>query len=32
MTLREYLQTLVERDRAVIQQLEQHLAQASPSQ
>lgn len=31
MTLREYLQTLIDRDRATIQQLEQHLAQASPS-
>ncbi len=32
MTLREYLQSLVERDRTTIEQLEQHLAQASPSQ
>ncbi len=31
MTLREYLQSLVERDRAAMEQLEQHLAQASPS-
>uniref|UniRef100_A0A831TAY2 Uncharacterized protein n=1 Tax=Thermorudis peleae TaxID=1382356 RepID=A0A831TAY2_9BACT len=32
ITLREYLQSLVERDRTTIEQLEQHLAQASPSQ
>jgi len=32
MTLREYLMTLIERDRAQIQQIEQYLTQASPSQ